>query len=333
MGPNAGKHDRSKLEPAEIGKRPTEDVGPVVGASPPTTDDEARRIAARIAARLREAGFGCTTLNLVPARGTGFRSDRVRVVLMLTVLTVLAWCWLFLLSADMDHMRGMDMSGLRTIPSGMGLMVPVNAPWRAIEFAFVFIMWTVMMVGMMTPSAAPMILMYARLGRQVEAQGAPFAATAWFAAGYFLVWASFSFFAALAQWGLERAGLLDDRMASTSGLLGGMVFVAAGIYQWTRLKDACLAQCQTPFAFLMRQGGFRSDAKGCVMLGLRHGAYCLGCCWVLMALLFVGGVMNTSWIVLLASLVLLERVTGSGFLIARLAGVVLVATGAWFLLS
>src|SRR5689334_3462389 len=107
-------------------------------------------------------------------------------------------------------------------------------------------------------------------------------------------------------------------MASMSNALGGLVFVAAGVYLCTRPNDLCLAQCQAPFAFLMRHGGFRRDAPGCVMLGLRHGAYCVGCCWTLMALLFVGGVMNVLWIVLLASLVFLQRVTSMGHLIARL---------------
>jgi predicted metal-binding membrane protein len=125
------------------------------------------------------------------------------------------------------------------------------------EFAFVFAMWTVMMVGMMTPSAMPMILMYARVGRHAEAQGTPLVATVWFVAGYFLVWTAFALIATLVQWALERTALLDSEMVGTSNILGGLVFVAAGSYQWTRLKDVCLTQCQMPFAFLMRQGGFR----------------------------------------------------------------------------
>jgi predicted metal-binding membrane protein len=133
------------------------------------------------------------------------------------------------------------------------------------------------------------------------------------------------------QWALERTALLDSWMASTSNVLGAFVFVAAGSYQWTRLKDVCLAQCQTPFAFLIRHGGFRRDAPGSLMLGLRHGAYCVGCCWTLMALLLVGGVMNVLWIALLALLIILEKVTSSGRLIAHLAGIVLVAAGTWLL--
>jgi predicted metal-binding membrane protein len=226
-------------------------------------------------------------------------------------------------------MAGMDMTGFRVIPSGMALMVPADMPWRAMEFIFVFAMWTVMMVGMMTPSAAPMILMYARVGRQIQAHGRPLAATVWFATGYLLVWAAFALLATVMQWAFERTALLDSAMASTSSVVGGLLFVAAGSYQWTRLKDVCLTQCQKPFAFLMRQGGFRGDATGSLMLGVRHGAYCVGCCWALMALLLVGGVMNVLWIVLLALLILLEKVAPFGRQIALLAGVVLIAAGMW----
>jgi predicted metal-binding membrane protein len=244
----------------------------------------------------------------------------------------LAWSYVLWLSADVD-MGGMDMSGFRMIPSGMGLMMPAHTPWRTTEFAFVFAMWTVMMVAMMTPSAMPMFFTYARAGRNTEARGTPFGPTVWFVAGYFLVWAAFSLLATMAQWVLERTALLDSAMASTSNVLGGLLFVTAGTYQWTRLKDVCLTQCQRPFWFLMRQGGFRRDTPGCVVLGVRHGAYCVGCCWALMALLLVGGVMNVLWIVLLALLVLLEKVTSSGRLIASISGTLFIAAGAWLLLS
>jgi predicted metal-binding membrane protein len=147
------------------------------------------------------------------------------------------------------------------------------------EFVFVFIMWTVMMVGMMTPSAAPMIFMYARVGRHAEAQSTPLGATVWFVAGYVLVWTAFALLATLVQWALERSALLDPAMSRTSNVLGGLVLVAAGSYQWTCLKDTCLTQCQMPLAFVMQHGGFRHDVPGCLLLGLRHGAYCVGCCW------------------------------------------------------
>jgi predicted metal-binding membrane protein len=280
-----------------------------------------------VAQKLRDAGIECQILNLLPTDPAVLRRDRIVIALALTLLTASAWSYLLWLSADMD-MGGMDMTGLRMIPSGMGLMMPAHMPWPAMEFAFVFAMWTVMMAGMMTPWAAPMLLMYARVGRQTEAQSTPVVATVWFAAGYFSVWVVFSLFATLVQWALERTALLDSTMAITSNILGGFVFVAAGLYQWTRLNDVCLTQCQMPFAFLMRHGGFRGDALGCLKLGLRHGAYCVGCCWILMALLFVGGVMNVLWIVIIACFAFLERVTPVGRPIPRLAGIVLVAAGA-----
>ena len=163
---------------------------------------------------------------------TVLRRDRLIVAGALGVIAALAWGYVLWLAADMD-MGGMDMSGFRMVPAGMGIMVPATAPWSAIEFAFVFVMWAVMMVGMMAPSAAPMILMYARVGRQGRIAGKPFAATGWFAAGYFLAWVGFSLAATLVQWVIERAALLDARMASASILLGAVVLIAAGVYQWT----------------------------------------------------------------------------------------------------
>ena len=111
------------------------------------------------------------------------------------------------------------------------------------------------------------------------------------------------------------------------------MLIGAGIYQWTPLKDVCLTQCKTPLQFLMRHGGFRGDLRGCLLLGLRHGLSCVGCCWILMALLFVGGVMNVLWIALLALLVLLEKLTPFGRWVARVAGVAFIAAGAWIVLS
>src|ERR1700752_2229038 len=145
------------------------------------------------------------------------RRDRLLVAGALAMIAVLAWGYVLWLAADMD-MGGMDMDGFRMIPAGIGIMAPANAPWTAIEFAFVFVMWAVMMVGMMAPSAAPMVLMYARVGRQGRAEGKLLAATGWFATGYFLVWVGFSFAATFVQWAVERTALLDSRMAAGSNL-------------------------------------------------------------------------------------------------------------------
>src|SRR5688500_4669901 len=132
------------------------------------------------------------------------RRDRLVVASALGLIAALAWAYVIWLAADMD-MGGMDMSGFRMVPAGIGMMAPATAPWSAVEFAFVFVMWAVMMIGMMAPSAAPMILMYARVVRQGRIAGKPLAATGWFAAGYFVAWAGFSLAATLVQWLLERA--------------------------------------------------------------------------------------------------------------------------------
>jgi len=260
------------------------------------------------------------------------RRDRAIVAAALIILTALTWAYVWRLAADMD-MGDMDMSGFRIIPAGMGLMMPATAPWNTVEFAFVFAMWAVMMIGMMTPSATPMILIYARVGRQAARQGTPLAASAYFAAGYLLSWIGFALVATSAQWALERAALLTPMMAGASDMFSGAVLVAAGFYQWTPLKDACLRQCQAPWLFIQRHGGFRSDASGALALGARHGAYCIGCCWALMALLFVGGVMNVLWIAAIAILVLAEKIIPAGRVISRIAGAGLFAGGAWVLVQ
>lgn len=258
------------------------------------------------------------------------RRDRAVVIVALAIITALAWADLAWLADDMA-MGGMDMTGYRMIPAGRGLMMPADAPWQPIEFGYVFVMWVVMMIGMMMPSAAPMILIYARVGRQAAVQGKPFAASGWFAGGYLLAWTTFSLVATSAQWALERAALLTPMMESASNRLGAAVLILAGVYQWAPLKEACLSHCRSPLLFIQQHGGFRRDPHGALALGFRHGIYCIGCCWALMALLFVGGVMNLLWIAVLSILVLLEKIAPIGRLVARIAGICFIASGAWLL--
>jgi predicted metal-binding membrane protein len=190
-----------------------------------------------------------------------------------------------------------------------------------------------MMVGMMIPSASPMILIYARVGRQAARQGKPLAATGFFAGGYLLAWTSFSLVATIGQWLLERAALLTPMMSAASGVVGALVLIAAGIFQWTPSKDNCLKHCQAPLSFIQQHGGFRRDRLSSLALGLRHGTFCIGCCWALMALLFVGGVMNIVWIAGLTIFVLLEKVIPLGRVVPRAAGGGLILWGAWSLIA
>jgi len=301
------------------------------GGGPSKAKEDAHQVAARIAQAFRNAGVSAEVLDPAPATafGTLVQRDRIVLALAITLLIAVTWSYLLWLSVDMG-MGVMDMPGYRLIPPGMGFMIPVQEPWRAIEFAFVFAVWTMMMVAMMTPSAMSMIFMYARVARHAEARSTPLGATVCFVAGSFFVWVAFALLATLVQWALERAALHDAAMPRMSNVLGGLLLVAAGSYQWTGLKDTCLTECRMPLVFLMRHGGFRCDLPSCVLIGLRHGAYCVGCCWALMALLL--GVTNLLWMVLLALLVLLEKVTSFGRQIAVIGGIVLVAAGAWLLL-
>lgn len=272
------------------------------------------------------------------------RRDRAVVMAALVIIAVLAWAYVLWLAADMTgaaapgaaagDMAGMDMSGMNMGGMDMGVTAtPGLRAWAAADFAFIFAMWAVMMVGMMTPSVAPMLLLYAGVGRKARASGRPIASTAWFFTGYLLVWVAFSVVATGAQWLLADLALLSPMMATNSRILAGLVLVAAGLYQWTPLKAVCLRQCQAPIAFLASHGGFRSDPLGALRFGVEHGAYCLGCCWALMALLFVGGVMNVLWIAGIAILILLEKTVPAGQLIPRISGVLMAAAGLWLLVG
>jgi predicted metal-binding membrane protein len=257
------------------------------------------------------------------------RRERAIVLVALAIVTALAWADLVWLANDM-WMGGMDMTGFRMIPAGQGWMMPVSAPWHPIEFGAVFAMWVAMMIGMMTPSVAPMILIYAHVGHHAAGEGRPLAASAWFALGYLLSWTTFSLAATFAQWALERAALLTPMMESANNILGATFLIIAGLYQWTPFKEACLSYCQTPVGFILRYG-FRREARGALALGVRHGLYCIGCCWAVMALLFVAGVMNLFWIAALSALVLVEKVVPLGRLVPRIAGIAFMAGGAWLL--
>jgi predicted metal-binding membrane protein len=263
------------------------------------------------------------------------RRDRAVMLAGLVALTALAWAYLVWLSVQIHPadavatpMPGMDMPGMQMPMNGLA---PQAMPWSVAEFAIAFAMWAVMMIAMMTPSATPMILLYARVARQARAQKHPFASASWFSAGYLLAWTAIALMASLLQLLLVRAAVLTPMLTLASTIVGGLVLIAAGLYQWSSLKSACLIQCRAPLVFLQRQGGFRGTPSGALLLGLRHGVYCVGCCWALMALLFVVGVMNIFWIAALAIIVLVEKLAPRGEIVGRVLGLVLVVAGSIFL--
>jgi predicted metal-binding membrane protein len=241
------------------------------------------------------------------------RRDRLAVLSGLTVITLLAWAYLVYLAWDMQHMD-MDMA------------MPQMQSWGAVEYLLMFVMWAVMMAAMMIPSAASMVLMFAGVNRKRCEQDRPYVPTAVFLAGYLTVWTAFSAAATLLQGALHQAALLSPMMVSTSPVLGGGLLLAAGVFQWTPLKRACLDHCRSPLSVIMSE--WREGIQGAFVMGLRHGAYCAGCCWFLMALLFVAGVMNLLWVAVIAAFVLIEKAAPQGVWVGRAAGLALIVAGA-----
>jgi len=201
----------------------------------------------------------------------------------------------------------------------------MDMPWTAADVLFTFAMWAVMMVGMMAVSAAPVTLLFAGMHRARGAPRWPFVVFS-FGAGYLLVWIGFSAGAALAQWALHRAAMLSPAMTTSSPRLGGAILIAAGVYQLTPFKGACLTHCRSPLGFLMSR--WRDGTAGALRMGIAHGTYCLGCCWALMCVLFAVGVMNLVWVAAMAILVLVEKIAPAGALVARAAGVAMITAGA-----
>jgi predicted metal-binding membrane protein len=245
------------------------------------------------------------------------RHDRAVILGSLAFVVLLAWSYLLLGAGVGPEM--MDM--------GAGQMMAMPPDWSLGYGLVTFVMWAVMMLAMMLPSAAPVTLLIASLNRnRAAAGGAVQASTALFVFGYLAVWLAFAAAATTLQWALDEAGLLSETMAFGNIVFAGSVLVAAGVYQWTPLKEACLRHCRSPLDFILFH--WRDGALGAVGSGVGHGFFCLGCCWMLMALLFVGGIMNLAWIAGIALLVLIEKTLPWGRRISRLTGAVLVVWGA-----
>ena len=247
------------------------------------------------------------------------RRDRIVVVCALLGVIVLSWGYL-VSGAGMD-MHEMD-----------GMLMPMSSgPWTPVHAVVVVVMWAVMMAAMMLPSAAPMILFFDTIARRRRDRSGSAVASGSFVSGYVAVWAAFSLAAAALQFGLESAALLSPMMHTTNAALAGAVLIVAGLYQWTPLKQSCLRRCRSPLEFVMTH--WRDGPRGAFVMGVRHGAYCLGCCWMLMLLLFVGGVMNLAWIAGLALFVLVEKLAPAGHWLGRAAGAVLIVWGGATLLA
>jgi predicted metal-binding membrane protein len=236
--------------------------------------------------------------------------ERIVILSALGVMVLLSWVYLFDMARAMEAGRCASMTG---------------EPWSVGYFTAMLVMWIIMMVGMMVPSAIPMILIYASIVRKAAGEGSSLAATEVFVAGYVVIWTLFSLLATIAQWALDRMALLSPMMMSNSHILCAGLLLAAGAYQLTPFKAACLRHCRSPIQFLASR--WKPGGVGGFQMGIEHGSFCLGCCWVLMALLFFGGVMNLWWIGGLTLFVLLEKVSPFGALAGRIIGAIVAVCG------
>ncbi len=239
------------------------------------------------------------------------RRDRLLLLVALAVLALLAVTWLL-----------RDAARMQAMPADMMM------PWGPVEWWGLIVMWAVMMVAMMLPATTPVILLVLATLRR-RGDGRALLTAYVFIAGYLLAWTAFSFIAATVQFALHRSAIMAMDMRLRPGIAGALVLIVAGIFQFSPLKNACLSHCRSPLDALSRY--WREGMTGALRAGFHHGIYCTGCCWLLMLILFVVGVMNLAWVAALAALVLLEKATPQGQLIGRVAGVALMAWGAWLL--
>jgi len=245
------------------------------------------------------------------------RRDRALIATCIVVITGLAWAYLIRLNR---HTPSIDVDSMM---AAMGMVM--NQPWGASDLLLTFVMWSVMMVGMMALPALPVLLLFAGMcGQRLDRGVVPPVPS--FGLGYLVVWLAFSACATAAQWALHERALLSSAMATSSTLVAGLILITAGAYQLTPLKTGCLARCRSPLGFLM--SNWRDGSSGAFVMGFRHGIFCLGCCWALMSLLFVVGVMNLAWVGVLTFFILAEKFGPAGARVARAAGALLIVMGA-----
>lgn len=255
---------------------------------------------------------------------TVLRRDRSVVLVGLGAIVLLSAAYTIYLAQNMAGMIDMGQASM-----GMEMAMPVIQPWSGMDYWMMFVMWAVMMFAMMTPSAAPMVLTYTKISRRQQTGLQPVWGTVAFYLGYLLIWTAFSAVATLTQGVLHAATLLSPMMETTSPVLGGVILIAAGVFQFTPLKHACLSHCRTPLGYFMSE--WREGRWGALVMGIRHGAYCVGCCWLMMSLLFVAGVMNLFWIAVIAAYVLLEKVLPNGQRVSWGIGALMTGWGIWMI--
>lgn len=266
---------------------------------------------------------------------------RDRLIVIAALSTVIIASWSYILAG-----AGMGMTAFEMTAAPWATALPemdvnkagatettamASASWSYGYVILMLFMWWIMMIAMMVPSAARIILLFALINRKQREKDQNYVSTGIFALGYLIAWGVFSVVAVAAQWSLETLGLLSSMMVSTNAVLGGILLMAAGFWQLTPLKHACLRHCRSPVEFLSRH--WRNGSIGALRMGAHHGVFCLGCCWFLMALLFFGGVMNLYWIIGLALFVLIEKTVSAGHWLGVATGIGLIAWGGLLLVG
>ena len=236
-------------------------------------------------------------------------------------IAVIGWAYMIYTAWAMNYMDAV----------AMWMPPPASARWAFMDFVMLFVMWTVMMIAMMVPSVTSMVMVFTAVNRDKARKDPSYVPTFVFVLGYLVAWCGFSLFVSLAQWPLHTAGVLNRMMDPNSYLFSGIVLILAGLYQWTPLKEACLNLCRSPLGFLMAH--WREGKLGALNMGIRHGLFCVGCCWALMLVLFAVGVMNMLWVLLIAMFVLLEKALPAPRLMRGFSGFALILWGASWVLA
>jgi predicted metal-binding membrane protein len=247
------------------------------------------------------------------------RRDRILVLSLLLLVAGLAWALTVEQALEMD---AMDAAMWRDMNMSMNGMEP---SWTGLDALLLLFMWSSMMAAMMLPSATPMLAAFATINRRRRGRGAPYVSTVIFLIGYLIAWAGFSLLATALQWLLQQLGLLTTMLQSTSGYWSGALFFAAGLYQFSPLKERCLTYCRSQEGFILSE--WRDGGLGAVVMGLRHGLFCMGCCGGLMLLLFAVAVMDLRWVAALTALVTAEKLLPAPNLWRVAIGTGLLATG------
>ena len=235
-------------------------------------------------------------------------------------ISLIGWAYMIYMAWAVNHMDLVDM----WMPPG------ASQPWAFMDFIWLFVMWAVMMIAMMVPSVIPMVMVFTAVNRNKKQTDPSYVPTFVFVSGYVVAWSGFSLFVSVAQWPLHAAGVLDPMMDPNNYTFSGIVLVLAGLYQWTPLKEACLDLCRSPLGFLMTH--WRAGKVGALNMGIRHGLFCIGCCWALMGVLFAVGVMNILWVLLIAMFVLVEKILPAPRLMQQISGMALILWGTSWLM-